>query len=73
MLSFVIGGINYDLSYEDYIIKIVQEEELCYGAFMSLDIENEHGPAWILGDTFLTKYLSVFDRDNSKIGFALAK
>lgn len=45
----------------------------CYASFMSLDIENEHGPAWILGDAFLTKYYSVFDRDKSKIGFALAK
>ena len=69
----MIGGINYDLDYKEYIIKIAKDEAMCYAAFMSLDITNEHGPAWILGDTFLTKYFSVFDRDNSKIGFALAK
>jgi cathepsin D len=45
----------------------------CVGAFMPLDIQEPQGPAWILGDVFLTKYYSIYDRDNNKVGFAKAK
>ncbi|CAD8091839.1 unnamed protein product [Paramecium sonneborni] len=45
----------------------------CIGAFMPLDIPDPQGPAWILGDIFLTKYLSVYDRDTNMVGFGKAK
>ncbi len=44
----------------------------CASAFMPLDIPEPHDDSWILGDLFLTKFYSVFDRDNNKIGFAEA-
>ena len=44
----------------------------CVAAFYQLDIEEPEGPLWVLGDIFMSKYFTVFDRENSQVGLARA-
>ena len=46
-----------------------QEPKKCFGKFMRMKLAKN---MFLVGDVFMRKYYSVFDRDNDKVGLALA-
>ncbi|XP_067863737.1 renin isoform X2 [Heptranchias perlo] len=72
-ISFNLGGRDYLLRGEDYIMKESQfGEEVCMVTFTGLDIPPPAGPLWILGASFIGRYYTEFDYKNNRIGFAAA-
>lgn len=46
----------------------------CSGTFTPMDLQNDDGTViFIFGDTFMSKYVTVFDRKERRIGMALQK
>eukprot|EP00611_Tribonema_gayanum_P021301 TRINITY_DN4060_c0_g1_i1.p1 TRINITY_DN4060_c0_g1~~TRINITY_DN4060_c0_g1_i1.p1 ORF type:complete len:393 (-),score=121.22 TRINITY_DN4060_c0_g1_i1:387-1565(-) len=65
-LTFTIDGKDYPLNGDEYVINA--GNGICLLAIMGIDVPA--GPMWILGDTFMRKYYSVFDMENKRMGFA---
>jgi len=68
-LTLTIGGREFTLTPEQYILKVdAGGESQCVSGFLGLDVPA--GPLWILGDVFLGAYHTVFDYGQSRVGFA---
>lgn len=70
-VSFVIGGNTFSLSPEEYVDRNAEGTD-CTMPLMTQDVKPGEGPVWILGDPFLRKYYTVYDRDTMQVGFAIA-
>ncbi|KAH7958619.1 hypothetical protein HPB49_003380 [Dermacentor silvarum] len=70
-VTFSIGKRDFVLEAKDYIMRVPQRNGriVCLSGF----IESDEGAPWVLGDTFIGRFYTIFDRGNDRIGFAEAR
>ena len=72
-LTFTIGGKEFTLDGPEYTLRLdMFGQTTCMLGITSMDVPPPAGPLWILGDVFLSKYFSVYDFGEDRVGFATA-
>jgi len=73
-IEFMFGSDTYVIEPKDYILEVTAGgESQCVLGIQGMELPDQLGKAFILGDTFIHKYYTHFDMGNKQIGFALAK
>jgi hypothetical protein len=70
LLGFLIGDTVLNLKPDDYIDNT---GSVCSLSLMTLDVPPPKGPLFIFGDPFLRRFLTIYDRDGPRVGFAVAQ
>ncbi|KAI3765230.1 hypothetical protein L2E82_15258 [Cichorium intybus] len=72
-ISFTIGGKEFELSPDEYILKTGEgDDALCVSGLVASDSTSPGGQLWVLGDLFMRRYHTIFDYGNLRVGFAEA-
>jgi hypothetical protein len=62
--------VEYPLNSKEYSINFQDENKECKLGFGPLDMGRKR---WVIGDTFLRRYVSVFDKENHRVGFVKSR
>jgi hypothetical protein len=60
---------EYPMDPKEYLLESPGQ---CHPGLSNLDVPKPNGPVWILGDMFMMRYFSVFDRDTMSVYLARA-
>ncbi|XP_026190971.1 phytepsin-like [Cyclospora cayetanensis] len=79
-LTFVLKDVygrlvNFTLEPRDYIVEEIDSKShpsSCAAGFMAMDVPAPRGPLFVLGNSFIRKYYTIFDRDHMMVGFMRA-
>ncbi|KEG03244.1 plasmepsin IV, putative [Plasmodium vinckei vinckei] len=69
-LKFSSKGATYTIEPKHYLLDLDPDSGLCLLGIVDVDIDDK---TFILGDVFFKKYYTIFDYDNERVGFAVAK
>lgn len=70
-IAFTLNGMDMTLEPEYYVL-YGEDDDGNVGCFLGIESLDPGFPLWILGDPFLRKYYTIFDRGNNQVGFATA-
>ncbi|XDV26154.1 hypothetical protein PO909_029931, partial [Leuciscus waleckii] len=71
VVSFMINGVEFSLTGEQYVRReMLNNKEICFSGFQSIDLPSPAGAVWILGDVFLSQFYSIYDRGHNRVGLA---
>lgn len=68
-ITFTIDGLDYVLNHNDYVLRVSDgQEDECVLGIIAGDFPSNF-PYFILGDSFMRRFYTYFDKNTNRVGF----